>query len=313
MKNTWCMVLLCNLLMLKSCVVQAADWQQELQTLREDVKVLQRQVYRGTERSEKAVSTSNGDVQVKIGQYDEDLRKITGRLDVLEHSIKQNNERIDKLNRDMEIRLKILEGRQVPASLSAPAPVLPTTYDAPMANSAARAVVGDSIQGDDLAPLGGEENSVNPENKPQAQTQPVALVEDNAPIINANDPATMYGNAMQAYNSGFYDEAELAFGDIVKQFPNHALAGNSQYWLGEVYTKQGDVNKAKAAFKDGYEKYKSGNKAPDSLYRLGVTLENAGDKQKACIVFMSFSDEFPKANAELTKKAQAAAAKLGCK
>lgn len=132
-------------------------------------------------------------------------------------------------------------------------------------------------------------------------------------IINANKPEDMYANAMQAYNNGLYDEAELAFADIVKQFPQHALAGNAQYWLGEVYVKQGNLNKAKTAFKDGYEKYKSGNKAPDSLYRLGVTLANMQDKQRACIVFMSFGDEFPKANAGLSNKAKSEATKLGCK
>ena len=48
--------------------------------------------------------------------------------------------------------------------------------------------------------------------------------------------------------------------DIIKQFPSHSLAGNAQYWLGEVYTRQGNLSKATAAFKKGYEKYKNGNK-----------------------------------------------------
>ena len=132
-------------------------------------------------------------------------------------------------------------------------------------------------------------------------------------VVNGNKPEDMYAAAMQAYNNGLYDEAELGFEDIIKQFPSHGLAGNAQYWLGEVYTKQGNLNKATAAFKKGYEKYKNGNKGADSLYRLGVTLANQKNTKGACVVFMSFAGEFPKANADLSKKVKAEAQKLGCK
>jgi len=148
---------------------------------------------------------------------------------------------------------------------------------------------------------------------PMEIKQPIAQNQASGQIINANNPDEMYKNAMNAYNKAFYDEAELTFKDLISQFPRHALAGNAQYWLGEVYTKQGNLNKAKAAFKDGYEKYMNGNKAPDSLYRLGMTLKANNEKQKACIVFMSFNEVFPKANADLSKKVKAEAQKLGCK
>lgn len=290
-----------------SANVKAADLQQELTTLREDVKILQRQVYYNNEKADKAVSAENTDIRDKINEYGTSLRKMEGRLDELEHSLKENNDRLDKLNRDIEIRLKILEGRQVPASLSAPAPKIQETYAAPVANGAAASVVGDSIHGKDLAPIGGELRDAG------APEQIVTDFPSGSNVINANTPDNMYKNGMQAYESGFYDEAELAFEDVIKQFPSHSLAGNAQFWLGEVYTKQGNLNKAKAAFKDGYEKYKSGNKAADSLYRLGMTMKNTQEKQKACIVFMSFNDEFPRANAGLKNKVQAEIKKLGCK
>lgn len=150
-----------------------------------------------------------------------------------------------------------------------------------------------------------------------AVSAPVASEAAPAPanngVVNGNKPEDMYKAAMQAYNSGLYDEAELGFEDIIQQFPQHGLAGNAQYWLGEVYTKQGNTDKAMAAFKAGFLKYKNGNKGADSLYRLGVTLANKNDTQGACTVFMSFTGEFPKANADLSNKVKAEAKKLGCK
>ena len=292
-----------GVVLLLNNAAKAADLSRELDQLREDVKVLQRQVYRGVESSEKGASAANSDFQAKVTQWEENVRKLNGRIDEMEHDIKDVEKKLDKINRDMEIRFKILEGKPIPEELSAPAPSLPQMYDAPVAKSGAAAVVGDSISGEDLKPISGGSYEQKEEEKKEAP------VNENAKM-NADD---MYAAGMQAYNAGLNDEAELAFKNILSQYPKHALASNAQYWLGEVYTKQGNLNNAKIAFKNGYENYKNGNKAPDSLYRLGMTFESLKDNKSACIVFMSFADEFPKANAELKRKAANEAKKLGCK
>lgn len=297
--------LLCGM-MISISTVKAADWTHELNQLREDVTVLQRQVYRGIESSEKGASAANSDFQAKVTQWEENVRQLNGRIDNMEHQIKEIDKKLDKINRDTEIRFKILEGKPVPADLSAPAPVMPKTYETQVISGGAESVVGAKISGEDLTPVDGGSyagsNNENTQEEPQASTP--------AEKLDAED---MYAAGMQAYNNGLYDEAELAFKNILSEQPKHALASNAQYWLGEVYTKQNKLNEAKIAFKNGYQNYKSGNKAPDSLYRLGITLENLKDTKSACIVFMSFDDEFPKANAELKRKAGAEAKKLGCK
>ena len=285
----------------------AADFHQELQQLREDVQILQRQVYRSNETARKADNAGSSEVQGKITEYDETIRSLNGRMDELENAIKQTDAKLDKINRDIEIRFKVLEGRQIPAELSAPAPKISKTYDAPVAQGAAASVVGDSIRGTDLAPIDGAEPQ---ELLPDSVVPPAEIPTG---VVNANNPKEMYQNALHAYESGFLDEAELGFEDILKQFPQHNLASNAQYWLGEVYTRQGNLEKAKAAFKDGYEKYKNGNKAADSLFKLGYTFNKVGDKNRACIVYMSFGEEFPKAPAELTSKVKAEIKRLGCK
>ncbi len=326
MKSAVCFLVLgCALLSATSVRANVAE---DLEALREDVLILQRQVYRGIE--EKASSASvpaapvSGDVQVKIGEYDELVRKINGRMDVLEHEVKQLNEKLDKINRDVNIRFKILEGRQVPAEMAVPALTPAVTYSAPVASSAPRSVVGDSIQGNDLAPIAGTKVLGQP-SQPEPEKAlvptdgaPQQLVPMDIPTVPATPtkPASaseMYSSGMEALNSGYYDEAELAFNHILKEFPKDKLAGNAQYWLGETFYRQKDYNKAKVAFKKGYEDYRGGNKAPDSLFKLGLTLKAQNDNKRACIVFMSFAGEFPKANASLSKLVNAEKTKLGCK
>ncbi len=327
MKLAACFLLSGSLLLAAMPAKANSDMQKEIDDLREDLMVLQRQIYRGAGSSgevSKSAAVSQeqaaaGNVQVKIGEYDEVIRKVNGRMDTLEYQVKQLESKLDKINRDMEIRFKILEGRPVPDNLSSPTPAIPTTYEAKVASSASKAVTGDGIQGDDLAPIAGS-NVAAPKNTTagSADGAPQQLIADDTeakPVVTAQPKSAeeIYSNGMEALNSSLYDEAEMAFQQILTQYPNDKLAGNAQYWIGEVYFKQGNYNKAKVAFKNGYEKYHNGNKAPDSLFKLGLTFKANKENKNACIVLSSFGAEFPKANADLAKRVQAEASKLGCK
>lgn len=279
----------------------------ELTALREEVKVLQRQMYRNNDSVEREQSSATADAQKKLSEWEETMRQYKGKLEETEYKMKQLEQKMDKLNRDIEIRFKILEGRQVPAELTTSTVSIPQTYDAPVANKGAKAVVGDNISSSELKPLQAV-TEIAPAPAPKAENPKPAA----APTNNNVQVEEMYATAMQAYNGGYFDEAELAFENIMKKYPKHNLAGNAQYWLGEVYVKQGNLSKAKVAFKNGYEKYKNGNKAADSLYRLGIVLSNMKEDKNACIVFNSFDGEFPKANADLKAKVAAEAKKHGC-
>ena len=319
--------LLCGSLLSAVPAYASSDMQKELEELREDLMVLQRQIYRGAGSSGKSAKSdtvskeqaSAGNIQVKIGEYDEVIRKVNGRMDTLEYQLKQLDGKLDKINRDFEIRFKILEGRSVPANLSAPTPTVPTVYDAPVASGASKAVTGDGIHGDDLAPIAG--SNVAAEKTSAAASDngmPQSLIADDvsanpAPVSKAKSAEEIYANGMEALKAEMFDEAEIAFQQILKQYPNDKLAGNAQYWLGDIYFKQGNYDKAKVAFKNGYEKYHNGNKAPDSLFKLGLVFKAQKENKKACIVLSSFGAEFPKANADLAKNVKKEAAKLGCK
>lgn len=284
----------------------------EIDSLKDDIKQLQRQVYRGIENSEKKSADAKSDVQIKLVEHDETIRNINGRMDELEYNMKLINDKLDKINRDMEIRFKILEGRQIPDNLISPKPNLPTIHNAPIANNAPKNVSGANITGEDLAPINSPNPQTTPTNEPQALIPDidVELPQEQTKPLSAKE---MYDAGIEALNSGYYDEAELAFKHILDAYPQDKLASNAQFWLGETYYKQKDYNKAKIAFKDGYEKYKNGNKSADSFFKLGLTLKSLNENKKACIILSNFNAEFPKANKDLAKRVKAEAKALGCK
>ena len=107
--------------------------------------------------------------------------------------------------------------------------------------------------------------------------------------------------------------AEEKFTQILTSFPNDALAGNAQYWLGEVYYKQQDFKKAAVAFKDGYSKYPNGAKGPDCLLKLGLSMKALDKKEEACTAFVNLPKVFDKVNNDIATRAKKEAEALACK
>lgn len=123
----------------------------------------------------------------------------------------------------------------------------------------------------------------------------------------------IYQKGLDAVKAKDAQTAINAFTKILKDNPEHKLAGNAQYWLGETYYSQKDFERAAVAFAKGYEKYKSGSKGADSLLKLGMTMIELKKPAEACAAFTSVPKEFPKATDALKTKASELAKKNSCK
>ena len=121
-----------------------------------------------------------------------------------------------------------------------------------------------------------------------------------------------YEAAYSALKKGNYDVAEQAFLKFMKEYPDSALSGNANYWLGESYYARGQYAEAAGLFADGFTKYKDNSKAPDNMLKLGLTMKALGKKTEACTAFKGLSSEFPKANESLKKRAEEEAKALKC-
>ena len=97
--------------------------------------------------------------------------------------------------------------------------------------------------------------------------------------------ATLYQDAFKLLQDGDYAGAERGFKTFIQRHPQHVLAGNAQYWLGETYYARRDYQNAMIAFAEGYKVYKTSPKGPDNLLKLGITLAVLNRKPDACAVF----------------------------
>lgn len=92
-----------------------------------------------------------------------------------------------------------------------------------------------------------------------------------------------YRAAFELVRARSFDQAAVAYQKFVTKYPSSSLAGNSYYWLGEIYLVKSppDVAKSMAAFKTVVDKYSDNRKVPDALYKLGMLSDKQGDKASA--------------------------------
>lgn len=135
----------------------------------------------------------------------------------------------------------------------------------------------------------------------------------------ALDPGQAGGNPKQLYETAYgyllsqdYPSAEQGFTDFLTQYPNDALAGNAQYWLGETYFVRGNFKSAASAFLKGYQTYSRSPKAPDSLLKLAMSLDRLGQRDAACSSFGELQTRFPQAPAAVKNRALSERQRLGC-
>lgn len=252
----------------------------QIEALREDIVVLQRQAYRDKEAGVSAGSAQ--DVIVRLGEMDENLRQAVGKIDEMQYKLKTLEDKINLINKDVDIRLSQIEGKQVQGG-GMNASAQPQKHAAPVAQNAPASIVGGSIaKGDDLAP------------------------------VKTKSAEEIYQQGQDALKAGKNDEAAALFTSLMTRYPEHKLAENAQYWLGEAYYAKKDYAKSAVTFAKGYEKYKNGNKGADNIFKLGMSFKELGKTKEACTAFVNLPKEFPKAEAALKDKAAKQVAALKC-
>lgn len=108
-----------------------------------------------------------------------------------------------------------------------------------------------------------------------------------------SDVAGTYQRAMTALKAGQHEVAAKLFRALALQFPDHDLAPNAMYWLGETYYGRYKYSGAIPVFQQVTERYPKSGKAPDALLKLGKCHERMGKIDEAIAVYERVIREFP--------------------
>lgn len=173
----------------------------------------------------------------RIDALQAEVRRLRGQVEVLENANEALRKQQRDLYADLSRRLEPLEG-------NAPRPAA----GLPSAGGAAAAAAAAPSSAAVASPAG-------------AQAA--------APARAADTPEARYGRAFDALKASNYAAAITGMREFLGAYPDHELADNAQYWLGEAYYVTRDYENAIAAFTGVGERWPQSSKAPDALLKLG--------------------------------------------
>ena len=312
-----------------SAVAQNSSMQELLNRvdrLQRELTTLQRQVYQGQTPQIPAgqpVPAAAGDSSdprsaarnsIRITQLENEIRRLTGRMEEVDFALRGIQGRLDKLVADLDQRLAALEG----GSVTAAPPALPTPNTQlqlrPPPQSAAPQLVPPQPQATSAPPQTGARPGVlgtipkdlavttprGPDRVPPAPPvagtpAPAATAAQTTAALPAGTPQAQYDYALSLMlKKQDFDSAERALKEFVDRYPSDPLTGNAQYWLGETYYVRKSYQDAAFAFAEGFQKFPKSNKAPDSLLKLGMSLAQLDKRREACTAFSPPADQVPR-------------------
>lgn len=246
-------------------------------------------------------------LQNRLIAIEEELRRLTGRVEEVEFHEQQTRDRIDRLVADLDRRLAAIEQR-------------------PPALAAGDAGAGDETALDELA----MEVSPTDEAAPSRDGATLGTIPRDAvlgiPVPSAESPAAAvpagalaggsparFTAALDLLQTGEYGTAEAAFARWLDDFPDDPQAPVASYWLGEAQLAQDDHANAAATFAANYRTFgPDAPRAADNLLKLGTALGAMGDTTRACQTFTEMDRRYQNVGSGLRQALERERRAAGC-
>lgn len=246
--------------------------QQDLLELRTELALVQKSALQTKADAEAALAQLEKRQRERTTEDERQLQAIAQRLEGLSSGLTALAGRLDDLNTRTETL-----GRQVRGAAAVPPPLPPT-----------------------------------PTARPAAAAPPPAPVEPtpgSRPSTNALQPQDIYQAAYIDFSKGSYPLAVAGFREFLRRYPDHALAGAAQYWIGEAhfslargFTNAGQADKATEALEQAVQEFRKvqanyarSDKAATALYKEALALLDLKQPAVAQARLQYLVDNFPQA------------------
>jgi len=260
-----------EMIQLQTQVQQLQDSLQQMQqTNAEKMGVLQHLVEQTADSVNKMSSTMDTLAQTVKAQSDATSAKVDG----VSGQVQSLNDSVDELKARVATLNKTLQDLQAQTQTLA-------AQQQQAQPGAANSMQGPGATGDQTA----------------APAQPAA---PQAPPVG-----DLYQSALRDYNSARYDVAGSEFSDVLHYYPQDDLAGNAQFYLGEIAYRQGNYPAAIKAYDATVEQYSGNPKIPAAQLRKGQALIALNQREAGIRELRSLIQRYPQ-----TPEAQQARSRL---
>ena len=295
---------------------------EQVNRLQRELSTLQLYVYRGEKPPESAVAEIYGSggidktqaarIDLRLSQIESEMRALTGQIEEQSFRIDRINQRMDKLVADVDSRLRTLEQRTGgrPAQTSD----LGASQAYQRGEGGESGTLGTVSEDAVTAVRSGDEIEAGSAVSSSSVVAPAGQAGSGqtAYAMTGATAEEQYSQAFSLLSQANYDQAELALQTFLQDHPDHRLAGNAKYWLGETHYVRGHYQDAAVAFAEGYQTYPNSTKAPDNLLKLGKSLSALGETNDACGTYGELLRRFPNATPTILKQADQERRRLAC-
>ena len=280
--------------------------------LRADVAALQLAVQRARSETDAATAQADRRGREHAAEADRQLGALTRRLESLSSTLASLTGRVDELNTRVEGL-----NRQLRTSALPPPGVSPSIVPAPGAapSPGATPTLGSTTTPaatptPGAAPTPGVATAPSPGAAPTGGATPAPpMSAGTRPTTGALQPQDIYQAAYLDFSKGSYPLAIAGFREFLRRFPDHELAGNAQYWVGEAhyslargYANAAQTDKATQALEQAVTEfrrvvvnYPRGEKVPAALFKEALTLIDLKQPGLAQARLQYLIDNFPQA------------------
>jgi tol-pal system protein YbgF len=250
--------------LLLGCVVEQRDFE----ALRDQVRLQQKQINDLKARQEEQVlrvETLNNGFRILGDKAEENARRIDG---------------IEERGADLGVAPPPPQAAApAPLPLPAPAPTPPAVQPTPASpatpSAALPAATSEPVLLTNLPKKDIPGANVPKKDIPEASPPKKDIPEPpagDAVITTAPRAEKLYAGALALFSNREYPEATRKFQEFVTEFPDHKLAGNAQYWIGECNYTQRRFGDAAEEFAKVERLFPASPKVPAALYKKGLSL-----------------------------------------
>jgi len=110
----------------------------------------------------------------------------------------------------------------------------------------------------------------------------------------APPPDALYNDALRDFNAGKNDLASQEFTQYLQVYGNTDLAGNAQFYLGEIAYRTANYQQAILAYNKVLDQYPGGNKSAAAQLKKGYALLETGQRDAGVQELRSLIARYPK-------------------
>lgn len=229
--------------------------EEKINRIERRIVAMEKQVYSG-KAGTSSISADNqllAQMQAKLQTMEENNARLYGKVEELAYAVEKLAEQAKLMSEDFDYRLNNLESAK-----------------------------GESLNQAEKTPK---------EETLKASSENTAAVKVVVP--EKLSPDDLYEKAFNYMSSTQYAKSEAWFEAFIERFPEHKLADNAYYWLGEVRLVQGDAKGAVLAFSKGLKSFPNGVKASANLLKIGVAFKQMDNSKHAKSSWNKLINDYP--------------------